>query len=403
MMAFSGEPRFYSGDEFRKHLQTLIETASVIDIATAWVSESNLLKLLVSDGIKAKIRMIVGVGGYTTDPVVLKKLGAHQNLTLKIYGHPEPPLFHPKLYLFEYQIFRRVLVGSMNFTNAGTTKNIESMFSVEDKHRTAGQEFERFWNSSQAVAFNKFDLIGYEAKRRTLLAKVKEIGAADVLEADVAESAESRIELDTLREGWKTYVQELIESGHLEGHMRVLSVRDRFVGHDWSRPFTEDELEIMFGTGDYSSFGRLSALKLNQSQFQGAEHSKVRKQIGEILEKVSKLRLFQGPIVRGLVEQLINVPYCKAALATRLLILARPDWFVVVNDKSFEGLQERFGLLISNQNFKAETYVALLEKIHSQPWFKSPEPEEPEERKLWLARVALIDVLVYTDKPGNDD
>jgi HKD family nuclease len=403
MKAFSGEPRFYSGDELRKHLRTLIETASVIDIATAWVSESNLLKLLVSAGTKATIRMIVGVGGYTTDPGVLKKLGAHPNLTLKIYGHPEPPLFHPKLYLFQYQFFRRALVGSMNFTNAGTTKNIESMLSIEDKHGTAGQEFERFWNSSEAVAFDKFDLVGYEAVRRPLLAKVKAVGAADVLEVDVAESAESRIELDTLREGWKTYVKELIASGHLKGHKRVLSVRNQFIDRDWSQQLTKDELDIMFGTGDYSAFGRLSALKQNQSQFQGAEHSKVRKQIGGILEKVSKLRYFQAPIVRGLVEQLINVPYCKAALATRLLILARPDLFVVVNDKSFEGLQERFGMFVSSHSFKAERYVALLDKIHSQPWYKSPEPEEPEEQELWLARAALIDVLVYREKPGSDD
>lgn len=173
MMAFSGESHFYSGDEFRKHLRTLIETASVIDIATAWVSESNLLKLLVSDGIKATIRMIVDVGGYTTDPVVLKKLGARTRISpLKFTAIQSPLSSIPSSTYSNINSF----VGSMNFTNAGTTKNIESMLSIEDKHGTAGQEFERFWNSSQAVAFDKFDLVGYEAKRRPLLAKVKAVG-----------------------------------------------------------------------------------------------------------------------------------------------------------------------------------------------------------------------------------
>jgi HKD family nuclease len=401
--AFSGEPRFYSGDELKKHLRALIESASKIDIATAWVSESNVLKLLASQAATAPVRLVVGVGGYTTDPVVLKKLGTHPDITLKIYGGPEPPLFHPKLYVFQHQHFRRTLVGSMNLTNAGTTKNIESVLSIEDKNGTAGQEFERFWMSSEAVPFEKFDLRAYEAKRRALLAAVKEIGAAEVLEADVVASAESRVELDALKEGWKSFVQQLINSGHLEGHRRVLNVRNQFIGRDWSKELTKDELHVMFGTSDYYAFGRLSAAKQNQSQFQGSENSKVRKHMGALLEKASKLASFQRPIVKGLVQQLIDVPFCGPALATRLLVLARPDLFVVVNRKSFEGLHDLFGHIGSDKDFRAESYVDLLEKIYSQPWYRSPEPEDPVEKELWQARAALLDVLVYREKPGEND
>ena len=53
--------------------------------------------------------MVVGVGGYMTDPVVLNKLGTHLNVALRIHGRPEPPLFHPKLYLFHHQHFHRTL------------------------------------------------------------------------------------------------------------------------------------------------------------------------------------------------------------------------------------------------------------------------------------------------------
>jgi len=401
--AFSLDPHFCSGDELRKHLRLLIESSSKIDIATAWVSDSNILKFLISDGIKAHIRMVVGVGGYMTDPVVLKRLGTHPNIALRIHGGPEPPLFHPKLYVFQHQHFHRTLIGSMNFTKAGTMKNIESMFSTNNTNRSAGPEFERYWNSPQVVPFDQFDLKSYEEKRRVKLAAVKAAGAAEVLEEDVAASAESQVEIDILKEGWKAYVQQLFSSENLEGHRRVLAVRKQFIDRDWSKDFTEDELKIMFGLSPYYAFGSLKQLKLNESQFQGGVNIARRKEIGEILNKVSKLQYFQGPIVRGLVEQLIGVPYCKSALATRLLILARPDWFVVVNKKSFEGLKERFGFFVTNEDFKAESYVALLEKIHSQPWFRSPEPEDTAERELWQARVALIDVLVYREKFGSDD
>ncbi len=403
MNAFSADPHFCSGDELRKHLRLLIESSSKIDIATAWVSDSNILKLLVSDGIKASTRMVVGVGGYMTDPVVLKTLGTRPSVALRIHGGPEPPLFHPKLYLFQHQHFHRTLIGSMNFTNAGTTKNIESMFSTNNTNGSATTEFERYWKSPQAMPFDQFDLKSYEEKRRAMLAAVKAAGWAEVLEEDVAASAESQVGIDILKEGWKAYVQQLIASHHLEGHRQVLAVRKQFIARDWSKDFTEDELKIMFGISPYYAFGSLKQLKLNESQFQGSVNIARRKEIGAILDKVSKLQHFQGPIVKGLVEQLMGVPYCKSALATRLLILARPDWFVVVNKKSFEGLQAKFGLFVTNDDFKAESYVALLEKIHSQPWFQSPEPEDPPERELWRARVALIDVLVYREKPESDD
>jgi IS1 family transposase len=165
--------------------------------------------------------MVVGVGGYMTDPVVLKTLGTNLNVALRIHGSPEPPLFHPKLYLFQHQHFHRTLIGSMNFTNAGTTKNIESMFSTNNTNGAAGTEFDRYWNSPQAMPFDQFDLKSYEDKRRAMLAAVKAAGAAEVLEEDVDASAESQVEIDILKEGWKAYVQQLIASHHLEGHRRV--------------------------------------------------------------------------------------------------------------------------------------------------------------------------------------
>ena len=57
-----------------------------------------------------------------------------------------------------------------------------------------------------------------------MLAAVKAAGAAKVLEEDIASSAESQVEIDILKEGWKAYVQQLFASDHLEGHRRV-SVR----------------------------------------------------------------------------------------------------------------------------------------------------------------------------------
>ena len=74
------------------------------------------------------------------------------------------------------------------------------------------------------MPFDQFNLNSYEEKRRAMLAAVKAAGAAKVLEEDIASSAESQVEIDILKEGWKAYVQQLFASDHLEGHRRV-SVR----------------------------------------------------------------------------------------------------------------------------------------------------------------------------------
>lgn len=379
MKAFTGEPRFYSGQELRTHLSYLIQDSSKIDIATAWVSNSSAVELLLSDSTKAAVRMVVGIGGYNTDPVALKALGGSEpKITLKIHGAAGPPLFHPKLYVFQHAHFRRLLVGSMNLTNAGATANIESMFSAEDRQQQATKEFDRFWNSPDAVAFERFDLVDYEAKRREKLAAVKAAGAADVLEADVMESAESRIEVDALREDWRTYFGELkSRSDGLNDHLRVLRVRQQFVDRDWSTSLNENELDIMYGKAPYYAFGRLNAIR--QAQFQGSVNRPRRQQIGAILRSAAKLQGFQRPIVERIVRQLLDVEFLGPAIVTRLLILARPDFFVVVNKKSFEGLRERFGLFVSNQNFDAANYVKLLEKIHATGWCRSPEPTDPFE------------------------
>ena len=114
------------------------------------------------------------------------------------------------------------------------------------------------------------------------------------------------------------------------------------------------------------------------------------------------MKHLERPLVEKIVTQLLDIPFCKAALATRRLVIVRPDFFVVVNKKSFEGLQERFGLFVTDQDFDAKKYVDLLETIHSQPWYQTTEPEDHTDKELWQARASLIDILVYRDRHGED-
>ena len=41
------------------------------------------------------------------------------------------------------------------------------------------------------------------------------------------------------------------------------------------------------------------------------------------------------------------------------------------------------------------SYLKFLQRIHAMPWFSAPEPTEPQERRIWKARVALLDAVMY--------
>ena len=291
----------------------------------------------------------------------------------------------------------------MNLTDAGTTSNVESMLSFDDRDKKALLEFERFWNSDRSVPFAAFDLKAYEIARKARLAAIKDAGASDVLDQDVAASAQSGYEADILMEDWAAFVLKLraIPNG-IEGYRRVLSKRQQFLGRNWSSDFSEADLDFMFGVNPYAAYGRLVQLKQSQAQYQGENNRWKRRQMGEALAAAAKLQGLEKPLVKKVVTQLLEIPFCKAALATRLLVIARPDFFVIVNRKSFEGLRDRFRFLGSDHDFDANKYVDLLEKIHSQPWYRSPEPEDQIEKQLWVARASLVDMLVYREKPGED-
>jgi hypothetical protein len=80
------------------------------------------------------------------------------------------------------------------------------------------------------------------------------------------------------------------------------------------------------------------------------------------------------------------------SFATRLLTLARPDGFVVVNNKSADWLREASGLKLAG---KKRSYRDLLVWLNGQSWRQAPEPTEPTERTTWRIRTALLDAFAY--------
>lgn len=80
------------------------------------------------------------------------------------------------------------------------------------------------------------------------------------------------------------------------------------------------------------------------------------------------------------------------SFATRLLTLAKPDGFVVVNNKSVDWLHAASGLALTGNE---RSYRELLRWLDGQSWRRCSEPEQDFERKMWRICTALLDAFAY--------
>lgn len=80
--------------------------------------------------------------------------------------------------------------------------------------------------------------------------------------------------------------------------------------------------------------------------------------------------------------------------ASRLLAMKRPDLFMCIDSKNRSQVAGAFAVTGSSlQTF--DGYWDLLLRIWKCPWWRAPQPKQSIERRLWKARVALLDAVYY--------
>ncbi len=149
-----------------------------------------------------------------------------------------------------------------------------------------------------------------------------------------------------------------------------------------------EDRKLVAGWGERTSgfFGRMG----------GAGHFKnlVLEQpelLGSALDQVP----LDGPVSRDdalrYLEQVLSLRGVGLAVATRLLCVKRPDVFLTANKANARRIREVFGSFPSTPN----RYLDLHERIWALSWCSVPKPHEPNQRRVWKARVGLLDALLY--------
>ncbi|SDQ91939.1 DEAD/DEAH box helicase [Virgibacillus salinus] len=143
-----------------KEITSSLETCQKFYFSVAFVNFSGLQLLL--DALKeTKLRGVKGkvmTSTYLnfTDPKALDKLREFNNVDLKVFVTDRNVGFHTKAYIFEYEDYFKVMIGSSNITQSALKSNVEWNVEIISKNEETFiqqviSEFNGLWDRSTMV------------------------------------------------------------------------------------------------------------------------------------------------------------------------------------------------------------------------------------------------------------
>ena len=83
--------------------------------------------------------------------------------------------------------------------------------------------------------------------------------------------------------------------------------------------------------------------------------------------------------------------------ATRLLSMRRPDQFIALSNNKIDVFCQGFAITKLNNRDFDRYWHDCIGTLRTMPWWCHPQPESPEESKLWQTRAILIDLFLFAD------
>lgn len=391
--------------DLQREFSTLMKEASRLSIIAAWATPGFLLDLLGRSSIATEC--FIGTNFSSTTPEALETLSSYGPLYV---DERTDRVFHPKVYLFRVGSKYELIVGSPNLTDSAFRRNYE--IAVRMTLKDASAQFLLDHLNMLRKTLRRVDAAWLETYRRRYKPPTGNMGARLRVEAPQRGQAKTKPSLKVLgtllREDWGKYA-ETVKRRSLMTHKRdvlfdpkysYLEALDRLVPII-KQPFDrlgKVEFRKLIGGKvegfDYGWFGSLTANGRGVHELM--TNGRLRRGVALLLPKVLAAKSNDDVLksARLLYDHLARVPGLKHAAPTRLLAVARPDRFFSVMGPSVRRLADTFGM--SQARLKRwEGYAEALKMVWESKWYRSPEPRDPKEARMWNARVALLDAYAY--------
>ena len=406
-------------DEIRGRFKDLLKAHTWVDLATAWATCGEHLRMLAEatkqEHRRVKVRAIVGIAGNATRPDALKELYGITNGDLRIILD-EGRLFHPKLYLFRRHTNGRVgshaWVGSANFTNAGfgghAEANEEMIVEIGPGETTDALAawFEERWNRcpTDSPVMDMIRRYTEDWKRNPPDPDFRKfVSGAVSRRSDLLDDAHRPLTFEEYRRALKT-CEEMLQDEEAEwevlnplgrSYMRAISERRQLLLGEarWSQLDSNSQFQLKGGAprGDSDWWGLLGRMARGNGKAVWDHEAKIR----PILDKVVSADDTEFPDVAvAALQELTSIDDVAHGTATLLLTLARPDRLLSLNGASEKAYGKLSGMSPSTLG-EPQNYRKLLQWLYAQPWYADSPPTDGALEKIWRFRAALVDAFVY--------
>ena len=409
-------------DEIQSRFRDLLKAHTRVDIATAWATSGEHLRMLADATSRAQrrveVRAIVGIAGNATRPDALEALYEITNGDLRIISGGGR-LFHPKLYLFGRHTSEHVTshawIGSANFTNAGfgghAEANEEMVVEIGPGKTTDALAawFRERWNRcpTDTPVGEVIRRYTEDWKQNPPDPNFREFVLGRVSHrSDLLDNAHRPLTLQEYRQALKRCEKMLQEherdwevlNPRGRSYMSAISERQRVLLDEatWQPSGESQFLRLKGGVPgrDPDWWGLLGRMARSHGKAVRDHAAPIRRILGNV---VSADDTEFPEVAVAAMQELTNIDNVAHGTATLLLALARPDRLLSLNGASQKAYGKLSGMSPSTLG-RPQNYRKLLQWLYAQPWYADSPPTDGTLERIWRFRAALVDAFVYEPK-----
>jgi HKD family nuclease len=394
-----------SPESLLEEISRLSQQYRYFDWAVAWATaDHDAFDCLKKHQSKIR-RIIVGTHFHQTAPSFIDAFAKIPEVRYRIDQEGLNGVFHPKLYLFSNSATEwESIVGSPNFTTGAFTRNVEHAILIGAGDTGDGitqaeivNEIDRLWQKGRH--FSPTELAAYRLRWQRNKKLLDRAAGHD----GGQKRRESIYDRKLLSFSWDEYLQELRSKKEKYFADRLTVLRE--AGRIWSAEpsfakLSSDDRKKVAGTASekvirWRLFGSMrGAFKFTKAL------SENNPELLTALDAIPLTGALNSDHFHAYIHRLSRAfvqtkEFGALGVATRLLCLRRPDYFVCVDKKNKAGLFRMLGVQPGDVTVHSywDTVVA---PLIDTPWWQSPRPvKNPDAQTIWDGRVAMIDALFY--------
>lgn len=390
----------YDGKALSRLIVHLTETHDQIAFAVALAS-SDTKVLEVININKEKIKYgIIGTHFYQTHPDVLDMFVGCNNVRFILQPSG---VFHPKVYYFWSKDNWDLLIGSANMTKAAFEENQELSLHVtsmdmdesDSLSKEARDTIKAMWalgtvmSEQEAAIYRSMHKIqklradrlsgAYASGKKSKSPLKSEIMSMEWDDYFVRVKADEKHSVDIrcsiLESAEREFRKHSFASMDINWRQAIAGLNKNFLGHNWGW------FGSMTGAGKFNN--RIRNNDMHLSNALGVISIDGAITYHDYLAYIEEFRKAFPDGRDGV------------GIASRLLALKRPDYFVCLNSKNMRALCEEFGIKNIYPHDYERYWIELVARIVDSVWWNAPQPVAPLERRVWLGRAAMLDAIFY--------